>query len=99
MVAADVNPQSPTFLQHYSLIMKEGDRLLLWGEADIARGFCGLEDNTEVQYKCSGHFNALFDDAILWNDPDINIDWPVKDAILSGRDRHAKTAKEFFNLS
>jgi dTDP-4-dehydrorhamnose 3,5-epimerase len=99
MVTVDVNPQSPTFLQHYSLIMEEGDKLQLWGEADIARGFCALEDYSEVQYKCSGHFNKAFDDAILWNDPIIGIDWPVKDhPILSDRDKHALTAKEFFHL-
>ena len=98
MVTVDVNPISPTFLQHYSLIMKEGDRLLLWGEADIARGFCALEDYSEVQYKCSGHFNKTSDDAILWNDPMIGIHWPVKDPILSDRDRQALTAKEFFKL-
>jgi dTDP-4-dehydrorhamnose 3,5-epimerase len=98
MVTVDVNRQSPTFLQHYSLIMKEGDRLLLWGEADIARGFCALEDYSEVQYKCSGHFNKASDDSILWNDPMIGIDWPVKDPILSDRDRQALTAREFFKL-
>jgi len=98
-VTVDVNPQSPTFLQYYSLIMEEGDKLQLWGEADIARGFCALEDYSEVQYKCSGHFNKAFDDAILWDDPVIGIDWPVKDhPILSDRDRHAVTAKEFFHL-
>jgi dTDP-4-dehydrorhamnose 3,5-epimerase len=98
MVAVDVNPESATFLQHYSLLMKEGDRLLLWGEADIARGFAALEDYSEVQYRCSNHFNKEFDDAILWNDPVIGIDWPIKNPTLSDRDRYAKTAKEFFHL-
>jgi len=98
MVTVDVDSQSPTFLEHYSLIMEEGDKLLLWGEADIARGFCALEDFSEVQYKCSEHFNKASDDAILWNDPMIGIDWPVKDPILSDRDKHAMTAKEFFHL-
>lgn len=98
MVAVDVAPWSPTFLQHYSLIMRPWDKLQLWGDAYIARGFCALEDYSEVQYKCSGHFNKESDDAILWNDPAIGIDWPVKYPILSDRDRQAKTAKEFFNL-
>ena len=98
MVTVDVDPNSPTFLDHYSLVMKEGDKLQLWGDALIARGFCALEDNSEVQYKCSGHFNKAFDDVILWNDPEIGIDWPIKDPILSDRDRHAATAKEFFQV-
>jgi dTDP-4-dehydrorhamnose 3,5-epimerase len=98
MVAVDVSPQSETFLQHYSLTMKERDRLLLYGDADIARGFCALEDYSEVQYRCSSHFSKESDDAIYYNDPDIGIKWPVKDPVLSDRDRYAKTAKEFFNL-
>jgi dTDP-4-dehydrorhamnose 3,5-epimerase len=98
MVTVDVDPASPTFLQYYSLVMKAGDKLLLWGDAMIARGFCALEDYSEVQYRCSGHFDKSHDDAILWNDPVIGIDWPIKDPILSDRDRHALTAKEFFHL-
>lgn len=98
MTAVDVNMASPTFLQNYSTIMREGDNLLLWGSAYIARGFCALTDNSEVQYKCSGHFNKDDDNAILWNDPEIGIDWPVKNPILSERDRNALTAKEFFKL-
>lgn len=98
MVTVDVNPTSPTFLQHYSLVMKEGDKLQLYGDASIARGFCALEDYSEVQYKCSSHFDLLNDDVILWNDPAIGINWPLKDPILSDRDRNARTAKEFFNL-
>jgi dTDP-4-dehydrorhamnose 3,5-epimerase len=98
MVTVDVDQQSPTFLQDYSLIMKENDMLLLWGDAKIARGFCALEDFSEVQYQCSHHFSKESDDAILWNDPTIAIDWPVKNPILSDRDRNAMTAKEFFRL-
>lgn len=96
MVAVDVNRYSPTFLEHYTINMKEGDNLLIWGDARIARGFCALEDNSEVQYKCSGHFNSTDDNAILWNDPQIGIEWPVTNPILSTRDQNAKTAREFF---
>lgn len=98
MTAVDVNPKSSTFLEHYDTIMREGDNLLLWGEADIARGFCAIEDYSEIQYRCSSHFNKESDDAILWSDPDIGIPWPIKNPILSDRDRDALTAKEFFRL-
>lgn len=98
MTVVDVNTKSSTFLQHRDAIMKEGDNLLLWGEADIARGFCALEDYSDVQYQCSSHFEKQSDDSILWNDPVINIAWPIKDPILSPRDRNALTAKEFFRL-
>lgn len=97
MTAVDIKINSSTFLEHYDIMMREGDNLLLWGDADIARGFCALEDS-DVQYKCSGHFNKTYDNSILWNDPDIGIPWPIKDPILSPRDRNALTAKEFFRL-
>lgn len=98
MVVVDVDVKSPTFLQHHSFIMQENDKIQLWGEADVARGFCALEDFSEVQYLCGSHFNKESDDAIRWDDPAIGINWPVKNPILSDRDRNALTAKEFFHL-
>ena len=98
LVAVDIRRDSPTFLQHHSVYLDEYSNLLVWAEAGFARGFAAYEDNTEVQYKCTGMFDADADSTIAWNDPNINIDWGLRGAIpiLSEKDLAAPTAAEYF---
>jgi dTDP-4-dehydrorhamnose 3,5-epimerase-like enzyme len=60
------------------------------------RGFCTLEDNTEVRYKCDNYFDGQADSSVAWDDPDINIGWPIKDPLLSDRDKYARPAVDYF---
>jgi dTDP-4-dehydrorhamnose 3,5-epimerase len=61
----------------------------VWAPAGFARGFCSLEDDTEIQYLCTGAYNSAGEGAILWSDPAIGIEWPVKNPLLSDKDRKA----------
>jgi dTDP-4-dehydrorhamnose 3,5-epimerase len=54
-----------------------------------------MTDDVEVQYKCTGIYNGAAEAAIRWDDPDIGITWPVKDARLSDKDRNAQTLKNW----
>jgi dTDP-4-dehydrorhamnose 3,5-epimerase len=94
MVTVDLRRHSPTFLHWHGVYASSTNRIQVWAPADFARGYCALEDNTDVQYKCTGYFDAAGDDAIAYNDPDIRVDWPRKNPILSERDRAAKTLRE-----
>jgi dTDP-4-dehydrorhamnose 3,5-epimerase len=99
LVTVDIRQDSPTFLKHAGLYVSEINQLQVWAPAGFARGFCALEDNTEVQYQCTGMFHPFGDSTILWNDPAIGIKWPVTDPIVSEKDRNALTAAEVFNVS
>jgi dTDP-4-dehydrorhamnose 3,5-epimerase len=49
---------------------------MFWIPAGFAHGFLALEDDTELQYKCTAEYNAASDGGLRWNDPDIAIAWP-----------------------
>ena len=63
--------------------------------AGFARGFCVLSDYAEIQYLCTGVYNSLCESGILWNDPEIDIKWPVNEPILSEKDNKAQTLKDW----
>ena len=88
-VVVDLRQGSPTYGRHTSMVLDESDGLQVFIPIGFAHGFCTLADNTEMAYKLSDHFSQEHASGILWNDPDLGIDWPVVEgeAILSQRDR------------
>jgi dTDP-4-dehydrorhamnose 3,5-epimerase len=75
-VAVDLRKGSPTFGKYFALELSESNRLMLWIPAGFAHGFLSLEDDTELQYKCTAEYNAASDGGLRWNDPNIAIAWP-----------------------
>jgi dTDP-4-dehydrorhamnose 3,5-epimerase len=63
----------------------------VYAPAGFARGFCVLSEVAEIQYKCTGIYNSKAEAGILWNDPALGIDWPVKNPVLSDKDTRART--------
>jgi dTDP-4-dehydrorhamnose 3,5-epimerase len=94
MVAVDISPFSPTFLQHHCVIADDHNKLQVWAPATFARGYYALSPNTIVYYNCDAYSGTHR--SIYWNDSDIAIDWPLLDVypIMSDVDASAKTAKE-----
>jgi dTDP-4-dehydrorhamnose 3,5-epimerase len=97
LVAVDIREDSPTLGQSYSGIFNPTNKNQLWAPAGFARGFYALTDYTEVQYLLTGEYNPINESEIIWNDKDLNIDWPVEDPILSPKDKNAKTFKQWLN--
>jgi dTDP-4-dehydrorhamnose 3,5-epimerase len=95
LVAVDLRLGSPSLGGWFGVEATPENRKQVWAPASFARGFCALTDDVEVQYKCTGIYNAKAESAIRWDDPQIGIQWPVKDVIVSEKDRNAKTLAEW----
>tara|TARA_B100001971_G_C18044162_1_gene459259 strand:+ start:207 stop:773 length:567 start_codon:yes stop_codon:yes gene_type:complete len=95
LVAVDIRKNSPTLGNWVGLEVSAENRKMLWAPAGFARGMCPLADYSEIQYKCTGLYNKNCESNILWNDPDIGIKWPIKNPLISERDKNAKTFKEW----
>ena len=95
-VAVDLRKGSPTFGKYFALELSESNRLMLWIPAGFAHGFLALEDDTELQYKCTAEYNAASDGGLRWNDPDIAIAWPDIGIppIVSAKDAALPTLRE-----
>jgi len=95
LVAADVRPGSPTLGKWFGTEVSAENRKQVWAPEGFARGFCALTDDVEVQYKCTGVYNSKAESAVRWDDPGLAIDWPVRQVIVSEKDRKAQTLAEW----
>lgn len=85
-VAVDIRPGSPTFGAHFAIELNDEDHRQLWIPAGLAHGFCTLSEVADFHYRCTDYYDPEGEAGVLWNDPAIGIDWPVKDPILSPKD-------------
>jgi dTDP-4-dehydrorhamnose 3,5-epimerase len=95
LVAVDIRRGSPSFGRWAGVECSAENRRQVWAPAGFARGFCVLSDFAEIQYKCTGLYNHCAESGILWNDPAIGIEWPLRDPILSEKDRRAHTLADW----
>ena len=95
LVAVDIRKGSPTLGKWFGMEVSTESRKQIWAPAGFARGFCVLSDYAEIQYKCTGIYSNKGESGIRWDDPEIGIEWPIKDVQLSDKDRKAQTLKEW----
>ena len=93
-VAVDIRRRSPTFGQWVGAELTAANKSQLWIPEGFAHGFLTLSSFAEVQYKARGFWNKICERAIVWNDSDIAIDWPLErlegtEVSLSGKDAKA----------
>ncbi len=93
IVAVDLRKGSPTLGRWASVEASAENRLAMWAPASFARGFAVRSDFAEIEYLCTGTYYGANESGVLWNDPDIGIDWGVAEPILSDRDTQAQTLK------
>jgi len=85
-VAADVNPDSPTYGEWVGVELTEDNHRQLWIPPGYAHGFCVLSEIADFQYKCTSLYHPQSDGGVLWNDPDLDIRWPIESPLLSDKD-------------
>lgn len=96
LVAVDLRKKSSTCGQWFGLEASAENKKQLYAPGSFARGFQTLTEDCEVQYLCSSLRSELSESAIRFNDPDIGIEWPLKEeAVLSDKDRKAQTFAEW----
>jgi dTDP-4-dehydrorhamnose 3,5-epimerase len=88
-VAVDIRPDSPTFGKWVGAVLSEENAQQLYVPPGFAHGFCVLSDVAHVQYKCTDVYQPGDEIGIVWNDPEIGVDWPVGDPVLNDKDRNA----------
>ena len=95
LVAVDIRKGSPTLGKWFGLEASADNMKQVWAPAGFARGFCALTDEVEVQYKCTGIYNGNAEGAIRWDDPDVGIEWPLKEVRVSEKDRNAQSLRSW----
>ena len=95
-VVVDIRKGSPTFGRWIGVILTEFNKRQIVVPKGFAHGVLTLVPNTEILYKVDEYYSPEHDRAIRWNDPDLNIDWPVKEPILSDKDKNAPFLKDIF---
>ena len=94
-VAVDIRKHSPTFGQHVIVKLDTVENKLFWIPEGFAHGFIALEDNTIFQYKVTNFYNKDSEMSIRWNDPMLNIQWGVKQPLVSEKDMQSPPFEEF----
>lgn len=93
-VLIDLRKNSPTYKKWGSFHISAQNKKQLMIPKGFAHGFCTLVPNTEVLYKVDNYYSPKYDRGILWDDPELNIEWPVDKPILSEKDKNHPTFKE-----
>lgn len=94
-VVVDLRQHSPTFGEWVGVHLSEENKRQLVVPKGFAHGFCTVETNTQVLYKVDEYYSPEHDSGILWNDPDLGIEWPTAEPILSDKDRNQPSFQEY----
>ena len=85
-VAVDIRVGSPTFGKSFSCLLSGDNRRQFFVPVGFAHGFCVLSETALFSYKCTDFYNPQTEGGILWSDPDLAIDWTVREPVLSAKD-------------
>ncbi|MDA9809972.1 dTDP-4-dehydrorhamnose 3,5-epimerase [Flavobacteriales bacterium] len=94
-VVVDIRVNSKTYGKYIIEELNEENHHQLFIPTGMAHGFLSLEEHTIFSYKCSNFYNRESEGALKWNDPDLNIKWPISNPILSEKDENAKKFSSF----
>lgn len=93
-VAVDIRKDSSTYGKWVGVILSEDNKSQLWIPPGLAHGFLVMSDIADFEYKCTNYYDPNSERCLLWNDPTVNINWPISTPILSEKDKLGKTLQE-----
>lgn len=96
-VAVDLRKKSPTYKQWYGVMLSGENKKQFYIPEGFAHGFLVLSDEAEFVYKCTNLYHPEFDGGIMWNDPEIGVEWPlqgVTELLLSEKDKSLKSLRD-----
>ena len=93
-VIVDLRKDSPTYGTWESFKLSEQNKLQVWIPPGFAHGFLVLSDSADFEYKCTEYYHPEDEHCLMWNDPEVAIDWPINDPILSEKDKKGLSLKD-----
>lgn len=93
-VAVDIRPDSPSYGKWYGVLLSEENKTQFWVPPGLAHGFVVLSDVADFEYKCTDYYAPALEGCLLWNDPEVGIEWPIENPLLSEKDKLGKTLRE-----
>jgi len=97
-VVVDCRKSSKTFGKNYKIILSQKNSKSIYIPAGFLHGFLGLEDENIVVYGCTKYRDKNSEIGVMWNDPNLDISWPIKKPITSIKDKQNISYKEFLKL-
>lgn len=94
-VAVDLRVGSPTFGRWVGVELTDENMRQIWVPDGFGHAFMTLSESAEVQYKCTGLYTPPSEGTVAWNDPEIGVDWPFDDPVLSGRDQQGMSLQQY----
>lgn len=93
-VAVDIRKDSPTYGRWVGITLNAGEHKQFYVPPGCAHGFCVVSEYADFHYKCTDYYHPEDEGSIIWNDPDIAIEWPIDNPTLSGKDEQAGRLKD-----
>ena len=93
-VIVDLRKDSPTYGTWESFKLSEQNKLQVWIPPGFAHGFLVMSDSADFEYKCTEYYHPEDEHCLMWNDPEVKIDWPTNDPILSEKDKKGLSLKD-----
>lgn len=94
-VAVDIRKNSPSYGKWESVILSDENKIQFWIPPGFAHGFLALTEVVDFEYKCTDYYDPSDEGSLLWNDPDLNIPWPINNPKISEKDSNGSFLKDF----
>jgi dTDP-4-dehydrorhamnose 3,5-epimerase len=95
-VAVDIRLDSPTYGQYHGVRLNAENKLQFWLPPGLAHGFLVLSDLADFEYKCTDYYDSSDEGCLIWNDPELNINWPCDNPLLSDKDKMGLKFRDLF---